>query len=115
VKRQLLEVNPLSEMSGHDFGIKKQMGERTLDRKELALVWRAIEDSRLIERNKILYKLSLFWACRVGELRQAEVSHFDFEEGIWTFHGKTIKRAATLKSHWCAPSFRKCPVNQARY
>ncbi|MFU0198058.1 integrase, partial [Salmonella enterica] len=24
------------------------------------------------------------WACRVGELRQAEVSHFDFEEGVWT-------------------------------
>ncbi len=32
--------------------------ERTLDRKELAIVWRAIEDSRLMERNKILYKLS---------------------------------------------------------
>lgn len=29
VKRQLLEVNPLSEMSGRDFGIQKQMGERT--------------------------------------------------------------------------------------
>jgi hypothetical protein len=84
VKRQLLEVNPLSEMSGRDFGIQKQMGERTLDRKELAIVWRAIEDSRLIERNKILYKLALVWACRVGELRQAEVSHFDFEEGTWT-------------------------------
>ncbi len=84
VKRQLLEVNPLSEMSGRDFGIQKKMGERTLDRKEIAIVWRAIEDSRLIERNKILYKLSLIWACRVGELRQAEVSHFDFEEGVWT-------------------------------
>ncbi|MEI4920730.1 tyrosine-type recombinase/integrase, partial [Klebsiella pneumoniae] len=34
VKRQLLETNPLSEMSGRDFGIQKQMGERTLDRKE---------------------------------------------------------------------------------
>lgn len=55
-----------------------------LDRKELAIVWRAIEDSRLIERNKILYKLAPVWACRVGELRQAEVSHFDFEEGTRT-------------------------------
>lgn len=70
VKRQLLETNPLSEMSGRDFGIQKQMGERTLDRKELAIVWRAIEDSRLMERNKILYKLSLLWACRVGELNR---------------------------------------------
>lgn len=67
VKRQLLEANPLSEMSGRDFGIQKKMGERTLDRKEIAIVWRAIEDSRLIERNKILYKLSLVWACRVGK------------------------------------------------
>ncbi|MCP5995719.1 integrase, partial [Klebsiella pneumoniae] len=53
VKRQLLENNPLSELSGRDFGIQKKMGERTLNRKELAIVWRAIEDSRLMERNKI--------------------------------------------------------------
>ena len=97
VKRQLLEVNPLSEMSGRDFGIQKQMGERTLDRKELAIVWRAIEDSRLIERNKILYKLSLIWACRVGELRQAEVAHFDFEEGIWTVPWENHKTGRKTK------------------
>ena len=97
VKRQLLEVNPLSEMSGRDLGIQKQMGERTLDRKELAIVWRAIEDSRLIERNKILYKLSLIWACRVGELRQAEVAHFDFEEGIWTVPWENHKTGRKTK------------------
>ncbi len=44
VKRQLLEVNPLSEMSGRDFGIqKKKMGREHSDRKEIAIVWRAIE------------------------------------------------------------------------
>lgn len=30
VKRQLLETNPLSEMSGRDFGIQKQMGSAPL-------------------------------------------------------------------------------------
>lgn len=107
VKRQLLEVNPLSEMSGRDFGIQKQMGERTLDRKELAIVWRAIEDSRLIERNKILYKLSLIWACRVGELRQAEVAHFDFEEqsastSVLGICVSNVSEAYTLALGWCA-------------
>lgn len=103
VKRQLLDKNPLSEMSGRDFGIKKRMGERTLDRKEMAMVWRAIDDSRLIERNKILYKLSLFWACRVGELRQAEISHFDFEKGIWTVPWKNHKTGRNTKKPLLRP------------
>jgi hypothetical protein len=33
VKRQLLETNPLSEMSGRDFGIQKQMGSAPLTEK----------------------------------------------------------------------------------
>lgn len=69
VKRQILTVNPLSELTGRDFGIKKGIGKRVLDRKEIAMVWMAIDDSRLMERNKLLLKLLLFFACRLSELR----------------------------------------------
>lgn len=97
VKRQLLEVNPLAELTGRDFGIQKKMGERTLSRKEIAIVWRAMEDSRLIERNKILFKLCLFWGCRVGELRLSEIKHFDFEEGVWTIPWENHKTGTKSK------------------
>lgn len=97
VKRQLLEVNPLAELTGRDFGIQKKMGERTLNRKEIAIVWRAMEDSRLIERNKILFKLCLFWGCRVGELRLSEIKHFDFEEGVWTIPWENHKTGTKSK------------------
>jgi integrase len=53
-----------------------------------------------MERNKILYKLSLLWACRVGELRQAEVSHFDFEEGIWTVPWENHKTGRKSKNRY---------------
>lgn len=97
VKRQLLEHNPLSELTGRDFGIKKKMGERTLSRNEIALVWKSIDDSRIMERNKILLKLCLFWGCRVSELRKAEKSHFDFEEGIWTVPWESHKTGRKTK------------------
>lgn len=84
VKRQILTVNPLSELTGRDFGIKKGIGKRTLERKEIAMVWMAIDDSRLMERNKLLLKLLLFFACRLSELRLAKESDFDFVEGVWT-------------------------------
>ncbi len=107
VKRQLLDSNPLSEMTGRDFGIKRKMGERTLDKKELAMVWRAIDDSLLMERNKILFKLSLLWACRVGELRKAEKSHFDFEEGIWTVPWENHKTGRSSKKPIVRPIIKE--------
>lgn len=103
VKRQLLEMNPLAELTGRDFGIQKKMGERTLTRKEIAIVWRAMEDSRLIERNKILFKLCLFWGCRVGELRLSEVQHFDFEEGVWTIPWENHKTGTKSKKPLIRP------------
>lgn len=108
VKRQMLEKNPLSELSGQDFGIQKKMGERTLSHHEIALVWRATEDSRLIERNKIIVKLCLFWGCRIAELRLAELrlaerSHFNFEDGIWAVPPENHKTGRKTKKPLIRP------------
>lgn len=84
VKRQLVTVNPLAELTGRDFGLKKGMGKRTLSRDEIALFWRACNECRMSVRNKLMLKLCLFYGCRISELRLAKVGDFDFEEGVWT-------------------------------
>lgn len=84
VKRQILTVNPLSELTGRDFGIKKGMGKRVLSREEIALFWRGCDESRMSLKNKTLLKLCLFYGCRISELRLAQANHFDFESGTWT-------------------------------
>ncbi len=65
-----------------------------------------------MERNKILYKLSLLWACRVGELRQAEVSHFDFEEGIWTVPWENHKTGRKSKTDTSTDNSRNATVDK---
>lgn len=84
VKRQLVTVNPLAELTGRDFGLKKGMGKRTLSRDEIALFWRACNECRMSVRNKLMLKLCLFYGCRISELRLAKVGDFDFVEGAWT-------------------------------
>lgn len=84
VKRQLVTVNPLAELTGRDFGLKKGMGKRTLSRDEIALFLRACNECRMSVRNKLMLKLCLFYGCRISELRLAKVGDFDFVEGVWT-------------------------------
>lgn len=83
-KRGMVENNPIATLTSSDFGIKTNVGERTLERKEIALIWRACDQSRMTNRNKALIKLCLFFGCRVSELRLAEKAHFDFEKMVWT-------------------------------
>lgn len=94
VKRQLLTTNPLSELTGRDFGLKKGMGKRTLSRDEIALFWKGCDECRMSERNKIMLKLCLFYGCRISELRLAKKQHFDFEEGVWTIPPENHKTGA---------------------
>lgn len=97
VKRQLLTVNPLAEMTGRDFGLQKGMGERTLERNEIAMVWRGIDDSRISQRNKVMLKVCLFFGCRVSELRLAKKEEFDFIEGVWTVPPENHKTGAKTR------------------
>lgn len=85
VKRRLIPVNPLIEINAReDLQIKKVAGSRSLSNDEVARVWRAIEQSRIVAKNKIFLKLCLIYGCRNGELRASEKVHFDFEKNVWT-------------------------------
>ncbi|MDR2880325.1 MAG: tyrosine-type recombinase/integrase [Azoarcus sp.] len=85
VKRQLVEENPLDRLDGgSDLRIPRNVQVRPLADLELFYIWRALNGSRLAYKNKLLMKLALAYACRWGELRLAEKSHFDFQTKIWT-------------------------------
>jgi integrase len=85
VKRRLIPANPLAEISARqDLQIKKQAEFRSLSADEIARVWRAIEQSRMAQKNGLFLKLCLIYGCRNGELRSSEKGHFDFKKMVWT-------------------------------
>lgn len=85
VRRKLLEDSPLTGIYAQgDLNIRKRPGSRTLTDDEIARLWRAIDRSRMAEKNRLFLKLCLLYGCRNGELRAAEKAHFDFGAGVWT-------------------------------
>lgn len=94
-KRGMVEINPVATLTSSDFGIKTNVGERALDKKEIAFIWKACDQSRMTNRNKAIIKLCLFFGCRVGELRLAEKEHFDFDKMMWTIPPQNHKTGSS--------------------
>ncbi|MDP2505425.1 site-specific integrase [Oceanobacter sp. 3_MG-2023] len=85
VRRRLVTLNVLSDMkAAEDLNVKKQPGSRSLSAEEIRYFWLAVDQSRMIPRNKLFLKLCLVFACRNGELRVARKNHFDFDLMVWT-------------------------------
>jgi integrase len=82
-KRQLVDENPLIEINASDFGIKPKSVDRSLSAEEIAIVWHALDTGRMVQSNRDLIRVCLFYGCRVGELRLAEEGHFDFDRMMW--------------------------------
>ncbi|MEO4206746.1 tyrosine-type recombinase/integrase [Acinetobacter pittii] len=83
-KRELLEINVLSDIyAKEDLGIQKNRGKRFLSDEEIAMVWKAIEESKALLKNKIFLKLCLMYGCRNGELRKAFKTDFDLKRKVW--------------------------------
>ncbi|WP_394239918.1 tyrosine-type recombinase/integrase [Vibrio astriarenae] len=83
-KRQMVQGNVLSDITWNDLGIERGIKDRILSDVEIKYLFGAMDNSDMLEKNKILIKLCLFFACRNGELRSAKVEHFDFDNNIWT-------------------------------
>ncbi len=85
IRRSLVDLNPLASITGAaDLNIRKGQGTRTLDDDELRHVWRAINESRMLQKNRLFLRLVIFYGCRNGELRLARKEHFNFKDGVWT-------------------------------
>lgn len=83
-KRELIEVNPLSDIyAKEDLGVEKVRINRVLSDEEIKMVWLAIDQSRILPKNKLFMKLCLMFGCRNGELRAARKDHFDLNKKVW--------------------------------
>ena len=95
IRMRRVTVNPVSDISAKfDLRIKRKVGVRSLDDRELKLVWQAILKSNLSPRNTVMLQLLLMWGGRVGELRLAEKSHFDLHNNVWTIPPENHKTGA---------------------
>lgn len=53
-KREIVEVNVLSDIyAKEDLGIEKNRGKRVLSDEEITMVWKAIDESKALLKNKI--------------------------------------------------------------
>ncbi|GLX85098.1 integrase [Thalassotalea loyana] len=96
-KAKLIDTLPLVEYSATDFGIKRRVKDRVLADHEISLIFTAIQKSMLRPANKALFTLLFYYGCRVGELRQAEIKHFDLVKGIWTVPAEISKTGNDIK------------------
>lgn len=97
-KRGLITQNHLMNISAkHDLRIEKGVKERALSDQEICLSWYALERTRMAYKNKIFLTLLLIYGCRVGELKLAKKSHFDFEKNIWTVPAENHKTGKKTK------------------
>jgi integrase len=103
-KRGLMINNHLMTVSAkHDLRIEKGVKERALADNEIYLSWYALERTRMAYKNKLFLTLLLIYGCRVGELKQAKNSHFDFENNIWTVPAENHKTGKKTKKPLLRP------------
>lgn len=103
-RRGLVQNNYLLGISAkHDLRIEKGVKERTLTDQEIYLSWYALERTRMAYKNKIFLTLLLIYGCRVGELKLAKKSDFDFEKNIWTIPPENHKTGKKTKKPLVRP------------
>ena len=97
-KRGLIINNHLINISAkHDLRIEKGMRERTLIDDDIYLAWYALERTRMTYKNKVFLTLLLIYGCRVGELKNAKKTDFDFKTMIWTVPPENHKTGKKTK------------------
>lgn len=84
ISRQLVPSCELMKLSVKTIGKKPDVGERVLTYTELAKVWLALENNKIVSSNKVLHQLLLLWGPRLSELRLSTPDEFNMNDLIWT-------------------------------
>ncbi|HAG2749774.1 TPA: integrase family protein, partial [Salmonella enterica] len=83
ISRQLIPSCELLKLSVKNIGKKPDVGSRVLTYTELAKIWLALENSKIVSSNRVLHQLLLLWGARLSELRLATASEFNMDDYIW--------------------------------
>ncbi|BEO24336.1 integrase [Serratia marcescens] len=84
ISRQLIPSCEVMKLSVKNIGKKPDVGHRVLTYSELAKIWLALENSKIVSSNKWLHQLLLLWGARLSELRLATAAEFNMRDLIWT-------------------------------
>jgi len=84
ISRQLIPSCEVMKLSVKNIGKKPDVGKRVLTYTELAKVWLALENSKIVSSNKALHQMLLLWGPRLSELRLATAAEFNMDDLIWT-------------------------------
>jgi len=103
-KRGLVTTNHLANVSAkHDLRIEKNVKERALSDYEIHISFDALKNTRMAEKNKLFLTMLLVYGCRVGELKLAKKSDFDFDKNIWSVPAANHKTGKKTKKPLIRP------------
>ncbi|MFP2429297.1 tyrosine-type recombinase/integrase [Enterobacter ludwigii] len=97
ISRQLIPSCELLKLSVKNIGKKPEVGSRVLTYTELAKVWLALENNKIVSSNKVLHQLLLLWGARLSELRLATVCEFNMDDLIWTTPSEHSKMGNVIR------------------
>ncbi len=108
ITRELVPSNPLVNISAtRDLKIKRNVGERVFDDKELHMVLNALDNSKMTRPYQLFAQFCLLYGCRPGELRLAKKTDFDFEEMVWTVPPENHKTGKFTKKPLVRPIIKE--------
>lgn len=97
ISRQLIPSCEVLKLSVKTIGKKPDVGSRVLTYTELAKIWLALENNKIVSSNKVLHQLLLLWGARLSELRLATASEFNMDDRIWTTPGEHSKMGNVIR------------------
>ncbi|WP_440056095.1 tyrosine-type recombinase/integrase [Pseudoalteromonas sp. T1lg65] len=89
--------NPLLNLQTKHVGIPTTQGQRWLTFKEIALLWRQIEQSKSTPTTKACLQFIFITGARQSEVRLMRWEHIDFEDKIWTVPSENSKSNKTIR------------------
>lgn len=97
ISRQLIASCEVLKLSVKTIGKKPDVGSRVLTYTELAKIWIALENNKIVTSNKVLHQLLLLWGARLSELRLATESEFNMDDLIWTTPAEHSKMGNVIR------------------
>ncbi|MCD2528742.1 site-specific integrase [Providencia huaxiensis] len=84
ISRQFISSCEVLKLSPKTIGKRPDIGDRVLTYTELAKIWLALENCKIVTSNKLLHQMLLLYGSRLSEMRLANASEFNMEDMIWT-------------------------------
>ena len=84
ISRQFISSCEVLKLSPKTIGKRPDIGDRVLTYTELAKIWLALENCKIVTSNKLLHQLLLLYGARLSEIRLANATEFNLEDMLWT-------------------------------